>query len=204
MSRRLVLSLGALLVGTALLGASGLAGAYNGADGRKEGTLLLSFISDPVGSLDPALAYSPTGWRLEFATCAKLFNLPDKPESEGARVVPEVVRTSMVSRDGRTYTFDLKRSFRFHTGAAVTARSYADAFNRDANPRLGSRASPFLHEIAGADAVLQGKAETISGVRVLDRYRLQIRLTRPLGDFTARLTMPFFCPIPPGMPSDPG
>jgi ABC-type oligopeptide transport system substrate-binding subunit len=38
---------------------------------------------------------------------------------------------------------------------------------------------------------------------VLGRYRLQIRLTRRLGDFTARLTMPFFCPIIPGTPVDP-
>ena len=46
----------------------------------------------------------------------------------------------------------------------------------------------------GAEAVMDGKAERISGVRVLGRYRLQIRLTKPLGDFTARLTLPFFCP----------
>jgi ABC-type oligopeptide transport system substrate-binding subunit len=38
---------------------------------------------------------------------------------------------------------------------------------------------------------------------VLGRYRLQVRLTKPLGDFTARLTMPFFCPILPGTPVDP-
>ena len=47
------------------------------------------------------------------------------------------------------------------------------------------------------------EGETISGVRVLGRYRLQIRLTKPLGDFTARLTMPFFCPILPSTPIDP-
>ena len=60
-----------------------------------------------------------------------------------------------------------------------------------------------MHEIVGADAVIDGKARSISGVRVLGRYRLQIRLTRPLGDFTARLTMPFFCPILPNTPIDP-
>ena len=45
-------------------------------------------------------------------------------------------RHARISRDGRMYTFELKRTFRFHTGAAVTARSFADAFNRVANPRL--------------------------------------------------------------------
>ena len=60
-----------------------------------------------------------------------------------------------------------------------------------------------MREIVGADAVIAARRESISGVRVLGRYRLQIRLTKPLGDFTARLTMPFFCPILPATPIDP-
>ncbi len=51
-----------------------------------------------------------------------------------------------------------------------------------------------MREIVGASAVIDGKARSISGVRVLGRYRLQIRLTKPVGDFTARLTLAFFCP----------
>ncbi len=107
--------------------------------------------------------------RLEFATCAKLFNYPDASGAAGTRLVPEVVKTSTVSRDGRTYDFELKRTFRFHTGAAVTARSFAAAFNRDANPRLESPAKGYMREIVGAVAVMEGKAKTISGVRVLGR-----------------------------------
>ena len=51
--------------------------------------------------------------------------------------IPEVVDRFTVSKDGRTYTFELKQTFRFHTGAPVTAQSFADAFNRVANPKLG-------------------------------------------------------------------
>ena len=60
-----------------------------------------------------------------------------------------------------------------------------------------------MREIVGAVSVMKGKAPAISGVRALGRYRLQIRLTRPVGDFTARLTLPFFCPILPNSPVDP-
>ena len=141
-------------------------------------------------------------WQLGFATCAKLFNYPDAPGAAGARVVPEVVDRYTVSRDGRTYTFVLKQTFRFHTGARVTAQSFAAAINRLAQPRLESPATSYLREITGAAAVIDGTAQSISGVQVLGRYRLQIRLTRPVGDFTARLTMPFFCPILPNTPID--
>ena len=82
-------------------------------------------------------------------------------------MVPEVVRRFTVSEDGRVYTFELHRTFRFHTGAPVTAHSFADAFNRAADPRMNSPATSYMHEIAGADAVANGEARTISGVRVL-------------------------------------
>ena len=203
MTRRLSLSLAMLAAGVALLLAAGLALAVGGAgEARKGGTLRLASFQDP-DSIDTALAWTPWSLPIVYATCAKLFNLPDASGDEGAKVVPEVVRAPWsVSRDRRTYTFDLKRTFRFHTGARVTAQSFADAFNRDAQPKLHSPAVDFMREIEGAAAVIDGTAESISGIRVLGRYRLQIRLTRPVGDFTARLTLGFFCPILPTTPTD--
>jgi oligopeptide transport system substrate-binding protein len=205
MARRFLLSGISAAVGAALLVAAGVAwsagSATTGAaaEARKGGTLRLSK-GDDLEFVDPALAYDSYSWALGFPTCAKLFNYPDEPGAAGTQIVPEVVRDTTISRDGRLYTFDLKRTFRFHTGAPVTAGSFADAFNRVAKPRLGSPATTYMREIAGAVAVVQGRAQTISGVRVLGRYRLQIRLTRPVGDFAARLTMPFFCPILPNTP----
>ena len=84
----------------------------------------------------------------------------------------------------------------------MTAQSFADAFNRDADPRLPSAAKAFMHEIVGADAVIDGKAESISGIRVLGRFRLQLQLTKRVEDLTARLTHSFFCPILPNTPVD--
>ena len=206
MARRLSLSLAMLAVGLGLLLASDLArptGSVSAAgDARKGGTLRLASGPDVI-HVDTALAYTPYSWPIGYATCAKLFNYPDAPGSAGTRLVPEVVDRFTVSKNGRTYTFTLKKTFRFHTGAAVTAQSFADAFNRDAQPSLKSPATVYMHEIVGASAVIDGKAASISGIRVLDRYRLQIRLTKPLGDFTARLTLPFFCPVLPNTPIDP-
>jgi ABC-type oligopeptide transport system substrate-binding subunit len=207
--RMLWLSLAMFAAGAALLAAAGFANpAGSGPNtslteqAKRGGTLRLSRFSD-VDYVDPALAYSPWANNLEFATCAKLFNYPDKAGAAGTRVFPEVVRRFRVSKNGRTYTFELKKTFRFHTGDAVTARSFADAFNRDANPSMQSPATRFMHEIVGADAVIEGRAKTISGVRVLGRYRLRIALTKPLGDFTTRLTMPFFCPLLPNTRIEP-
>jgi len=158
------------------------------------------FAAEP-DSLDPALATSNAGsWTLLYATCAKLFNT--RPD---ARVIPEVVRAYTVTNGGRTYTFELKRKFRFHNGEPVTAQSFADAFNRTANPQMSSPAvrRGFFAEITGAEAYKEGKAGSISGVQVLGPYQLQLRLDRKAGDLVARLTHPFFCPVLPETPVTP-
>jgi ABC-type oligopeptide transport system substrate-binding subunit len=198
---RLWSGLFAVTAGVIVLGSASV--ARPSGEANRGGTLRLMFGAEP-SSVDPALADPSRGaWAILFATCAKLFNTSYDGRTGEAQVVPEVVQKFDVSSDGRTYTFQLRRTFRFHTGAPVTAQSFADAFNRDANSRLTSPSRRFLDEILGAGAVIQGKTDTVAGVRVLGPYRLQIRLTRPAGDLPARLTMPFFCPLLPNTPMQP-
>jgi ABC-type oligopeptide transport system substrate-binding subunit len=201
MRRTLRLTLPALGAGVVLLVSGAFASPQS--ESASGGTLRLVWGAEP-DSVDPALASGYVGsWVLLNATCAKLFTVGKDPDTGKPRVVREVVLSEDVSNGGRTYTFELKRTYRFNTGARVTARSFADAFHRNADPRMGSPARSFMREIAGVDAAMQGTATKISGVQELGRYRLRIRLKRPTGDFRARLTMPYFCPIVPGTPIDP-
>jgi peptide/nickel transport system substrate-binding protein len=181
-----------LLVAGSLLAAGAIS-----ASGQKGGTLRVSSEGD-VDSVDPAIAYSADSWWLEEATCAKLYNYPDKPAPAGAVVTPEVAAGfPRVADNGRTQTIQLRRTYRFNNGAGVTAASFVAAFNRDANPVLQSPAATagYLNDIVGANAVTRGKAKRITGVKALGPYTLQIRTTRPVKDLPGRLTMPFFCPI---------
>jgi ABC-type transport system substrate-binding protein len=197
---RVWLSLVVLTIGVGLLAAGGFAGPTQK---EKGGTLRIGRPRD-VDSVDPALAYVPDSWMIGFATCARLYSYPDKAAPEGAIAIPEVAKGfPRVSRDGMTQTMELRRTYRFHTGQPVTAANYVAAFNRDANPQMQSPATVYMHEIVGADAVMNGEAQTISGVRAMGPYTLEIRTTRPLGDLVSRLTMPFFCPIAVNMPVEP-
>ena len=203
MTRRLLLSLAMFVTGVAPLVAAGLArpaGVSTTAD-TPTGTLRISSILD-VASVDPAMGDDLLSRLISEATCARLFRYDSAAGGTSARVVPEAVRRVSVSQDGRTYRFDLRRTLRFHTGVPVTAQSYADAFDRVANSRLGSPGTPFVRDIVGAAAVVRGSAPSISGVRALAPYRLQIRLTAPAADLTARLTLGFFCPVLPSTPVD--
>lgn len=192
MGHRVWLALAGLVVATGVLAAGGVS-----ASAQKGGTLRLAFTSD-VDSLDPGVAYTPSSWMIELATCAKLYSYPDKPAPGGTVVIPEVAaRLPRVSKDGKTQMVQLERTYRFDTGARITAANFVAAFNRDVNPGLASPVidQGYLGDIVGADAVVDGRAKTISGVSAPGPYTLRIRTTRPAPDLASRLTMPFFCPI---------
>ena len=68
--------------------------------------------------VDPQVAYVTTAWWLEYATAAKLYNYPDKSGQAGGLLRPEVASGFAVSGDGRTYTFTIRKGFRFSDGDA--------------------------------------------------------------------------------------
>jgi peptide/nickel transport system substrate-binding protein len=190
MPRKLSAGVGALVLGAVLLGATQLASAS-----RSGGTLEVGMVGASA-QIDPQLAYVSSAWWLEYATAAKLFNYPDRRGQAGGLLRPEVAAGYRVSRDGRTYTFTLRRGFRFSDGTPVTARSFGYAIDRAANHALASPAAPFITDptgtnIVGARAVNEGNATHVRGV-VAKGYRLVIHLTRRDPTLLTKLAMPFF------------
>jgi ABC-type oligopeptide transport system substrate-binding subunit len=158
---------------------------------------------EQLDTMDPAIANTQASWSLLDLTCARLMTYPDKPNPQSFHLVPEVATAPpKVSRGGKTYTFTLRRTFRFSDGKPVDARAFARGINRTLAPGLRSLGTRYLEDIVGARAVQAGRAASAKGV-VARGYRLIIRLERPLGDFPARTSMPFFCAVPPNLPADP-
>ena len=187
------LSFVAFTVGCGLLAASAL-GSVSQAPPPNTFRWSLSVDIDDV---DPALAsYEPT-WALTYATGAKLFNYPDAPAPRGSQLVPEIAAGfPRISRDGRTYTFHLKKTYRFSDGAPVTARNFKSALYRVAHPRMSSPGYEFISDIVGAKAFNRRQTRSLSGIRTVGAHTLRIQLKKPRGDLLARLAMPFFAAVP--------
>src|SRR4051794_23432635 len=131
MRRRLLACAAAGAAGLALLGTAAALGR-----GGAGGTPRPWSVSD-VDYVDPALAYYGPSWQVEYATCAKLVNHPDVAGPAAAQIRPEIAAgLPRISADGLTYMFELRRDYRFHDGTPVTARSFARALNRNADPRM--------------------------------------------------------------------
>ncbi len=188
--KRLVATGASIAVAALLLASAGGTHAI-----KEGGTFRLGVATVMTGSIDPALIEQLGAGQLLNATCASLVNYPDKPFPAGLRLAPEVAAGYTVSRDGRTYTFTIRKGFRFSTGQPVTARDFAASINRVLNPAL--EAPPGNQElflgIAGAQRVVDGKAQTASGV-IVRRGKLVIRLTKARPSFLS--TMWFACVLP--------
>ena len=210
MSKRLMLSVAMLAIGASLLAATATAGSSSASGpeassgpAQKGGTFRYSLDTD-IDYVDTALAYYTISWQIMYASHSMLMNYPDAAAPRGSRLVPEVSQgMPRISKDGKTYTFTLKNTYKFSNGSKVTAANYAAAINRDLNPKMASPAQPFIEDIVGAKAVIDGKATKASGVKVLSPYKLQIKLTKRAPDLLSRLAMPFFAPIPTTMPINP-
>jgi peptide/nickel transport system substrate-binding protein len=198
-------ALGAVLAAGLLAAtlAASTAGVTSGGAVREGGTfrVVLPTGHQGITAIDPAKYGSGTDGILGRASCAALMAFPDRPLPAGWRIAPEVAAgPPRISNGRRTYTFRIRKGFRFSNGAPVTARSFAHAINRILDPAVESFSAGLFNDIVGAQEVIEGKASTTSGV-VARRNALVIRLTRPVGDFPERLSG--VCAVPDNLPIDP-
>jgi ABC-type transport system substrate-binding protein len=196
----LLLGLGTgVFVATALAATDLRGGAEPDRWAKDGGTLVIQ--SRSFDYIDPALVSDPadsaacgdctiTMWGVADATCAMLLRYPVSARPVvNYSLVPEVATSyPALSRDARTYTFTIRKGFRFSSGAPVTAANFVRAFDRVLDPAMHSPAARYLQEVAN--------------VRAAGR-RLIVRLTKKVPDFPARTTIPNLCPVPIDLPIAP-
>ena len=139
--------------------------------------------SGPI-TLDPALAREVRSGRYIREIFSGLVTL-----DQDLKVVPDIAERWKVSPDGTTYTFYLKKGVRFHDGKEVKAGNFKYSLERACDPETKSpTAKTYLGDIVGVNEMLDGKAEEISGIKVIDDYTLQINIDAPKAYFLAKLT----------------
>ena len=150
-----------------------------------EGETLTLYGVDPP-TLDPAVSGDTTSHEYIIQIYSGLLRLGDDLEP-----VADIAREWQISEDGKTYTFSLRDDVRFHDGREVKAGDFKYSWERACHPATGSlTASTYLGDIVGVSEVLAGKAEEISGVKVIDDHTLEVTIDAPKSYFLAKLTYP--------------
>jgi peptide/nickel transport system substrate-binding protein/oligopeptide transport system substrate-binding protein len=159
-------------------------------ENRLPGYVYYRLGSDPT-TLDPALIVDVSGG----AIAAKLFNGLLRL-GRGLEVEPDLAHTWKVSKNGRKYRFLIREGVKFSSGREVVAADFKYSFERVLDPETLSPKTWIFEKVVGAREFMEGKDDEVKGIRVLDNYTLEIKLTEPFSPFPNLLTMPAAYVVP--------
>jgi len=104
---------------------------------------------------------------------------------------------------GRTVTFTLRDGLQFSDGTPLAAADVRRSWLRVIDPRAPSPLASLLYDVEGARAYAAGGAAAEEvGIRA-DGRTLEVRLTRPAGDFPAIAASPTLAVVPASVGRDP-
>ena len=96
--------------------------------------------------------------------------------SEKNQVELELASAVEVSPDRKTYTYKLREAY-FHNGRRLTADDIIYSYTRLMDGKKAYAGARWARLIEGAVAVEKGEATTISGLRKIDDYTLEMKIT---------------------------
>ena len=89
------------------------------------------------------------------------------PRDSGKTIIPDLAHSWEVAKDGKAYTFFLRKGVEFHDGAELTAEDVKATFDRIAKPPKG---------VSIPRSVL---FKAVSEIDVRDRYTVEFKLSEP-------------------------
>ena len=130
-----------------------------------------------------------------------------KLSSKNLTVLPSIAEKWEISPDAKTFTFHIRKGVYFHDdpcfekgkGREVNATDFKYCFEKlcTHNEAMNSGFYIFQDRVVGANSFYESTIsgiptpEGVSGIKVIDKYTLQIQLEYPFRGFINMLTMPF-------------
>lgn len=112
-----------------------------------------------------------------------------------SKITPGIATKTSVSKDGLTYTFDLRKDAKWSNGDKVTAKDFVYSWQRTANPKTGSQYAFLFDGIKNANDVLDGKKPvTDLGIKAEGDYKLVVTLDKQVPYFKLLMGFPVFFP----------
>jgi len=150
--------------------------------------------SEQPQGFDPAVWWNGTCWTSAYA----VFDLPLVTLPNGKLRPQALASMPTVNTAGTLYTFSLRRGVLFHHGREMTADDMKFSLERMINPKTAGQGASLYTTlpIPGMQQLLDGKSDTLPGIKVLDKYHVSVELEEPDNVFLDLLTLPFAAIVP--------
>ena len=89
------------------------------------------------------------------------------PRDSGKTIIPDLAHSWEIAKDGKTYTFHLRKDVQFHDGAELTSEDVKATFDRIAKPP------------AGVSIPRSTLFAAVSEITAPDKYTVQFKLAEP-------------------------
>ena len=155
-------------------------------DEVKEETISIrTALKNPLSTLDPAISNLVGDVQFLTNVHTGLLGISDTGE-----ILPAIAKSWYVEDDNLTWVFNLRNDATFHNGKNITAYDVKESLERLLSPELNSPNTWFIDFIEGAREFMEGKADEVSGIKVLNDYSLSIRLSAPFSGFLLHIANP--------------
>jgi peptide/nickel transport system substrate-binding protein len=132
-------------------------------------------------NINPILAVDlDGGWRTDL-----MFDPLVLVDPVSLEPIPWLAESWTISDDNRTYTFTLREDATFHDGEPVTAADVEFTTLAMLSPGYQGPYQTDWARLEGASDVIDGTAESLSGLNVIDDYTIEFTLTEPYAGFLA-------------------
>ncbi len=153
------------------------------------GSVLNISIDSAIDTLDPQKAVNASSFELIGDTMDGLMQMGDDGSVQNA-----ICEEEIISPDGKTYTFKLRKDVYWSNGDPVTAHDFVYGWQRAIDPATQSDYAFMMSDIAqikNAIAIQAGQMEPNQlGVRAIDDYTFEVQLQVPVSYFEQLL---YFC-----------
>jgi peptide/nickel transport system substrate-binding protein len=103
----------------------------------------------------------------------------DPNDRSGTKPYPSIAESWMVSSDGKTYTFKIRRGIKFHDGSDLTSRDVKASYDKIVFPA------------PGVGSTRKGQYADVAAIEAPDAATVVFRLKEPSGSFISSLLSPY-------------
>ncbi|MCT4607307.1 MAG: ABC transporter substrate-binding protein [Marinisporobacter sp.] len=149
---------------------------------KKNESSLKTYLSTAPLEYDPQLVMDTQSAQIAYNVHAGLLLI-----SSTGEITAGIAKSWYIEEDNLTWVFNLRKGAKFHNGKEITAQDIKYTYERLLSPVLKSPNTWLLEQVEGAKGYNEGKEKEVTGIKVIDQYRISIKLTGPYSGFLLNL-----------------